>query len=221
MGKDYPYYCLWRLLEPDALATIDAFNAYPLDARCRHFLRRTKEELVYFDGRPIYPPRHSNTLSYDLNTGEVSEQRLYDETTSYIQTYYNRAEVLNRSAVRLAMSVFQRRLASSTYALLQSFERRAQKLTKLVEDMRSGRLNPAQLEASQRALNEVADVLDEKTADEEETTAGQEANERSEDRLLDGVLAASLAELQAELQQVEMLLDLARQVYAAGEESKF
>ena len=43
MGKDYPYYCLWRLLEPDALATIDAFNAYPLDARRRHFLRRTVE----------------------------------------------------------------------------------------------------------------------------------------------------------------------------------
>src|SRR6266487_6273259 len=121
MGKEYPYYCLWRLLEPDALATIDAFNAYPLDARRRHFLRRTKEELVYFDGRPIYPPRYSNTLSYDLNTGEVSEQRLYDETTSYIQTYYNRAEVLNRSAARLAMSVFQRRLASSTYALMRSF----------------------------------------------------------------------------------------------------
>ena len=76
MGKDYPDYCLWRLLEPDALATIDAFNAYPLDARRRHFLRRTKEELVYFDGKPIYPPRHSNTVSYDLSAGEVSEQCL-------------------------------------------------------------------------------------------------------------------------------------------------
>ncbi len=34
MGKDYPYYCLWKLLEPDALmTTIDAFHAYPQDAR--------------------------------------------------------------------------------------------------------------------------------------------------------------------------------------------
>ncbi len=221
MGKDFPYYCLWKLLEPDALATIDAFNAYPQDARRRHFIRRTKEELVYFDGEPIYPPRISNTLSYHLNSGEVSEQQLYEATTRYISTSYNRARLLNRSAARLAMSVFQRRLASSTYALLRSFERRAQKLTKLVEDMRSGRLNPAQLEASQQTLNEVADVFDEKTADEEETSAGQEENERSEDRLLDGVLATSLAELHAELQQVEMLLDLARKVYAAGEESKF
>jgi len=81
MGKDFPYYCLWKLLEPDALSTIDAFNAYPMDARRRHFLRRTKEELVYFDGRPIYPKRISNTLSYDLTQGEVSEQQLYDATT--------------------------------------------------------------------------------------------------------------------------------------------
>src|SRR5207249_11332128 len=106
--------------------TIQSCNAYTLNARRRHFIQRTKEQLVYFDGKPIYPPRYSHTLSYDLNTGEVSEQSLYDETTSYIQTYYNRAEVLNRSAARLAMSVFQRRLASSTYALLRSFERRQQ-----------------------------------------------------------------------------------------------
>src|SRR5712691_7447269 len=29
MGKDFPYYCLWKLLEPEVLTTIDAFNAYP------------------------------------------------------------------------------------------------------------------------------------------------------------------------------------------------
>ncbi len=222
MGKDYPYYCLWRLLEPDALTTIDAFNKYPQDARSRHFIRRTKEELVYFDGRPIYPPRISNTLSYDLNQGEVSEQQLYDATTSYIQTYYNRAaDLLNRSAARLAMSVFQRRLASSTYALLRSFERRYQKLSKLVEDMRSGRLDPVKLKAKQLTLDKLEDVFDEKTADEEESEAGQEENERVEDQALEGVLASTLADLEVELQKVESLLDLARRVYNMGDESKF
>ena len=107
IGKDYPYYCLWRLLELDTLASIDAFNQYPLEARRQHFIRRTKDELVYFNGTPIYPSRHANTLSYTLNTGVVSEQRLYNKTISYIQIYYNRAEMLNRSATRLAMSVFQ------------------------------------------------------------------------------------------------------------------
>src|SRR6266487_2788998 len=221
MGKDYPYYCLWRLLEPDALATIDAFNAYPLDARCRHFLRRTKEELVYFDGKPIYPPRHSNTLSYDLNTGDVSEQSLYDETTSYIQTYYNRAEVLNRSAARLAMSVFQRRLASSTYALLRSFERRQQKLAQLVEAMRSGKLDAAKLKESQRELDKQGDIFDEKTADEEEAEDEREENEVAEEQVLEGVVPTTLAELEAELAQVTWLCELARKVYEAGSESKF
>src|SRR5256886_11385804 len=167
-GKDYPYYCLWRLLEPDALASTDAFNSYPPEARRHHFIRRTKEELVYYDGKPIYPPRHSNTLSYDLQKGEVSEQRLYDETTSYIQTYYNRAAVLNRSAARLAMSVFQRRLASSTYALMRSFERRQQKLAHLIEAMHTGKLDAAKLKESQRELDKQGDIFDEKTADEEE-----------------------------------------------------
>src|SRR6266487_2876284 len=85
MGKDFPYYCLWRLLEPDALSTIDAFNAYPMDARRHHFIRRTKEELVYFDERPIYPPRISNTLGYNLTQGVVSEQQLYAATSTKTQ----------------------------------------------------------------------------------------------------------------------------------------
>ncbi len=222
MGKDYPYYCLWKLLEPDALTTIDAFNKYPVDARSRHFIRRTKEELVYFDGKPIYPPRVSNTLSYDLNQGEVSEQQLYEATTGYIQTYYNRAaDLLNRSAVRLAMSVFQRRLASSTYALLRSFERRSQKLSKLIEDMKSGKIDSAKLRASQLSLDKIEDTFYEKTADEEESNAEQEENEQVEDQALEGVLATTIADLEMELQMVESLLDLARKVYNSGEESKF
>ena len=106
MGKDFPYYALWRLLEPEVLSTVDAFNAYPADARRRHFIRRTKEEMVSFDGKRIYPSRVSDTLSYDLSQGEISEQALYDRTTDYIDHYYNRARILNRSAARFAMSVF-------------------------------------------------------------------------------------------------------------------
>jgi hypothetical protein len=142
MGKDYPYYCLWRLLEPEMLATYDAFNAFPPEARKQHFIRRTKEEMVRFDGSAIYPKRISDTLSYDLTQGPISEQRLYDETTTYIETYYNRARILNRSAARLAMSIFQRRLASSTYALMRSFERRLEKLDALIDAIRSGKLTP-------------------------------------------------------------------------------
>jgi superfamily II DNA or RNA helicase len=222
MGKPYPYYCLWRLLEPDALSTIEAFHKYPADARSHHFIRRTKEELIDFDERPLYPPRVSDTHSYELSKGEISEQALYDATTSYIQTYYNRANLLNRSAAQLAMSVFQRRLASSTYALLCSFERRYQKLAKLVEDMRSGRIDPAKLSEIQSRLDkEKKDVFVDETADEEESGDGQEENERSEDNALEAVLATTLADLETELQKVVSLLNLTRQVNQAGNESKF
>ncbi len=221
MGKDFPYYALWRLLEPDALATVDAFNAYPDDARRRHFLRRTKEEMVNFEGKRIYPGRVSDTLSYDLSRGEISEQALYDKTTAYIETYYNRARILNRSAARLAMSVFQRRLASSTYALLRSFERRAEKLDEWVEFIESGRITAEELAALQRKLDDTKDVFEEETADEETAKGGKEENEIAEAKALGGVVAVSLAELQAERDQVGALLDLARQVDARGDESKF
>ena len=46
MGKDFPYYRLWRLLEPEVLSTKEAFDAYPPESRRRHFIRRTKEEMV-------------------------------------------------------------------------------------------------------------------------------------------------------------------------------
>ncbi|MGQ0536805.1 MAG: helicase-related protein [Methanobacteriota archaeon] len=221
MGKDFPYYALWRLLEPETLATIDAFHAYPAEARRRHFLRRTKEEMVRYDGSRIYPTRVSDTLSYDLTPGPTSEQALYDSTTEYIQTYYNRARLLNRSAARLAMSVFQRRLASSTYALLRSFERRLAKLDDFIEAIASGRMTEDQLVAAQRRLDTTKDVLEEKTGDEEEGAEGREESEEAEEKLLGGTVALNLAELQVERDQVEELLDLARRVYALGEESKF
>ncbi len=221
MGKDYPYYCLWRLLEPEVLATFDAFNAFPPEARKQHFIRRTKEEMVRFDGSAIYPKRISDTLSYDLTQGAISEQRLYDETTTYIETYYNRARILNRSAARLAMSIFQRRLASSTYALMRSFERRLEKLDALIDAIRSGQLTPESLLAEQKRLDTISDPLDDKTADEESAQDGEEENDAAERDLLAGVVASSLAELQFEQAQVKKLFDLAQQVYEQGQESKF
>jgi Helicase conserved C-terminal domain/Domain of unknown function (DUF3883) len=221
MGKDFPYYCLWRLMEPDVLSTDRAFHFFPAAARKQHFIRRVKEEMVRFDGSRIFPERVCDTFSYNLTQGDVSEQALYDETTGYIETYYNRARILNRSAAHLAMSVFQRRLASSTWALLRSFERRLAKLEKLIDDLRSGRLTTEQLEIRQRELGRSPDVFEAKTGDEEEAQDDAEENEAAEDEALGGVIATSLAELEAERQKVKELLGLARRVYDKGDESKF
>jgi SNF2 family DNA or RNA helicase len=221
MGKDYPYYLLWRLLEPEELPTYEAFAAYPLAERQRHFLRRTKEEMVRFDGTRIYPTRHSDTLSYDLTQGPDSEQELYDRTTEYIREHYNRARFLNRSAARLAMSVFQRRLASSTYALLRSFERRLEKLDYWITGLSSGRFSLDDLRRRQQELAARGDVFDSKTAEEEESRAGREENEEEEDKALGGFTASRIAELRQERDQVTELLALARRVEAKGDKSKF
>ena len=221
MGKAYPYYALWRLLEPEMLATPDAFDEYPAEQRQAHFIRRTKEEMVFLDGRPLYPKRISDTLGYELGKGEVSEQKLYDETTDYLRFVYNKAKMLNREAARLAMSVFQRRLASSTYALLRSFERRIEKLNKLITDVQDGKLTTEQLVMFQQRIGEDDDVFDAKTADDETPEDGREENEVAEDKLLQGVVAASLTDLLAEKEQVKELLDLARKVHDGGHESKF
>lgn len=222
MGKDFPYFCLWRLLEPQVISTLDAFSLYPVKGRRLHFLRRVKEELVQFDGTPLYPQRISDSLSYELTQGAVSEQALYDLVTDYLEYYYNRARILNRSAARLAMSVFQRRLASSTWALLCSFERRLEKLQALIADIRSGKITPQQLLARQRRLDkETHAALDEKTADEETSQDGIEENETDEEQALGAVVATSLAELEVECSRVEGILRMARDVYALGQESKF
>jgi superfamily II DNA or RNA helicase/DNA-binding XRE family transcriptional regulator len=221
-GKEFPYYGLWRLLEPDVLSTPEAFEHFPPEQRRSHFIRRTKEEMVYLTGKPLYPKRISDTLGYELSQGPISEQTLYDQTTDYMRYVYNRAKLLNRSAARLAMSVLQRRLASSTFALLRSFERRIEKLTGLIREVQEGKLTEEQLVVLQRRLSEEDDVLDSKTADEESTLNGREENEVSEDRLLAGVIATSLADLIVEREQVIALRDLARKVYdLEGAESKF
>ena len=221
MGKDYPYYALWRLLEPEALSTPEAFNEFPIAQRQKRFIRRTKEEMVYLDGKPLYPKRFSDTLGYALSQGEISEQTLYDETTDYLRFVYNKAKMLNREAARLAMSVFQRRLASSTYALFRSFERRIEKLDKLIEDVQEGKVTPEQLILLQQRIHETDDTLDAKTAEDETSEEGREENELAEDKILQGVVAASLADLLAERDQVKKLRDLAKKVGDAGVESKF
>jgi len=209
------------LLDPWVFTTPKALAAYPFAQRSRYFLRRVKEEMLTLEGRPLYPLRVADTLGYALRQGEISEQTLYDRTTAYLETYYNRAQLLNRSAARLAMSVLQRRLASSTWALLRSLERRLTKLDGLIAEVRQGRLSMAQLDLLQQTLSGEDDPFEARTADEEKGGDGREDNEDAEERLLQGVIARSLVDLEIERAQVAALLDLARRVYALGDEAKF
>ena len=66
MGKDSPWHHLWRLLDARVFPTGEALRRFPREERRRHFIRRTKEEMVGLDGRPLYPRRACDTFSYDL-----------------------------------------------------------------------------------------------------------------------------------------------------------
>jgi len=71
----YPFFALWKLLDPQTFSTIDAFQAMPRESRERFFIRRTKEEMVTFEGKPLYPRRTTDTFSYDLKGSVMPEAR--------------------------------------------------------------------------------------------------------------------------------------------------
>ncbi len=220
MGKDEPYYYLWRLLEPELLSAQEAFIRMGKAQRRHYLLRRMKEEMVRFDGTSIFPPRSSKTVEYPLMQGADQEQDLYDQTTSYCETHYDRAKLRNRSAAGLAMSILQRRLASSTWALLRSLVRREEKLGAAIQDLEAGLVSEEELAARQSRLP-ATDVRDTKTGDEEEAVEDREESERQDEELAGATDARTLAELRIELAEVQRLVALARHVYGLKRESKF
>jgi SNF2 family DNA or RNA helicase len=220
MGKDDAYYFLWRLLLPEHLAAQKAFERLADEEKSKHLLRRMKEEMITFDEKPIYPPRRSQTIAYPLKQGEVSEQSLYDAVTAYCEKYFDLAGQYNRSAAKMAMMVLQRRLASSTFALLQSLIRRAEKLQTTLQNLQSGSLSAAQFEKAQQELSDI-DIRAEKTGDEEEIIDGKEEAEQVDEDLDRATTARSIAELEIEVSHVQELTELAKAVYNLKSESKF
>ena len=220
MGKDDAYYFLWRLLLPEHLAARNAFTRLTDKEKSKHLLRRMKEEMITFDEKPIYPPRRSQTIAYPLQKGEISEQSLYDAVTAYCEKYFDLAGQYNRSAAKMAMMVLQRRLASSTYALLQSLIRRAEKLRTTLHHLQDGKLSVEQLENEQAKLKDV-DIREEKTGDEEETVDGKEEAEHVDEDFERATAARSIVELETEIAHVQNLAELAKEVYNLKSESKF
>ena len=216
MGRDLPWFHLWRLLDSRVFSTGEAVRRLPDASRSRYFLRRTKEEMVDLDGAPLYLRRHCDTLGYALTDGEAE---LYERTTDYLTEFYGKA-LSNRPAVELALSVFQRRLASSTWALLRSFERRIEKLGEIVRGIESGD-HDLQALAREQSRSAGLDFFDAYAADEETSEAGREASEAYEDEVLGAVAALTREDLHREIQILEDLRDRARRLLDAGEESKF
>jgi SNF2 family DNA or RNA helicase len=91
--------------------------------------RMVKENLLKFDGRPLFPERIAYTVPYKLSDDEAI---LYREVTEYVRGEFNRADALQNDrragTVGFALTLLQRRLASSPEAIFQSLRRRRERL---------------------------------------------------------------------------------------------
>jgi SNF2 family DNA or RNA helicase len=95
------------------------------------FIRRLKEDLKDFEGKPIFTNRYPETIKFRLSD---KEQVLYNKLSKYVISQYNVAlQSDKRRNVAFALLILQRRMASSTYALLRSLERRKEKLEGLLK----------------------------------------------------------------------------------------
>nr|NLI51483.1 DEAD/DEAH box helicase [Propionibacterium sp.] len=171
--------------------------------------RMVKEKLLTFEGKPLFPERIAETVPYELT---ALEQALYEQVTDYVRQGFDRADRLDgkrKNTVGFALTVLQRRLASSPEAILRSLERRTQRLQRRRTDMINGTYRDETLTADASLYDEV----DEYTAEE---------LEQVEEELVDAATAAqTVAELDAELAELADLTSLARRVRDSGEDRKW
>ena len=178
--------------------------------------RMVKENLLKFDGTPLFPERIAYTVPYKLSEPEA---QLYKEVTDYVREEFNRAEALandkRAGTVGFALTILQRRLASSPEAIHQSLRRRRERL--------EGRLR--ELESLHRG-GEVAPALAVPALDAEDVEDLEEAPdsevEAVEEHILDQATAArSVAELRSEIETLKRLEALAHSIRRSGEDKKW
>lgn len=178
------------LLEPGLFANTDLLQESVRNRDNPLFLRRLKEDLQDFEGRPLFPPRHVTTKPYRLND---DEKRLYNAVTEYVEKSYNKALAAEKRNVAFALLILQRRLASSVRAVRRSLERRKARLEEL--------LKLGKWLAERGTVDE--DVL--------EDTPEAERLKREEELVERLTAAETREELQAEIETLGELIRLARE----------
>ena len=114
--------------------------------------RMVKERFAKFDGTPLFPERIAYTVPYQASDAEA---RLYKEVTEYVREEFNRAEALKNDkragTVGFALTILQRRLASSPEAIYQSLRRRRERLEKRLRELELLQRGGAHLGRSRRS----------------------------------------------------------------------
>jgi superfamily II DNA or RNA helicase len=170
--------------------------------------RMVKEDLLTFEGKKLFPDRIAETVPYELGGLEFE---LYEQVTEYVRTGMNRAEKLDgkrRNTVGFALTVLQRRLASSPEAIYQSLRRRSRRLERKKQEILAGSYRESEPTIDPQGLD-----ADDYSAEEIETL---------EEELLDTATAArTVKELDAELVELADLTALAKRVRDQGKDRKW
>ena len=210
-GKEEDFQLFLTLLDRDRFE--GKYQAKVHTADTSGVMRRmVKEDLLTFDGKPLFPERIAETVPYELTE---LEQDLYEQVTTYVREGMNRAAKLDgkrRNTVGFALTVLQRRLASSPEAIYRSLERRAERLERRKQEVLAGGM------AVEPKAADVVGDLDE--FDDDEFSA--EELENIEDELVDAATAArTVEELDAELLELRDLIKAAARVRASDTDRKW
>ncbi|NMZ24833.1 DUF3883 domain-containing protein [Pseudomonas proteolytica] len=178
--------------------------------------RLTKEELLKFDGTPLFPERRARTVKYNLSRAEAA---LYTAVTEYVRTEMNRVQRFaegdgkKRNNVGFALQVLQRRLASSPEAIYQSLKRRRERLE---SDLGEARL------ASKGHRSGVAPSMANPDILRNIEEYRQEEVDELEDLILTGATTAETVEqLAIEVDTLKALESMALSVLRSGDDTKW
>ena len=216
-GKEEDFQLFLALLDGDRFEGRFRDGVHTADAS--DLMRRmVKERLYKFDATPLFPERRAYSVPYKLSDGEA---RLYRDVTTYVEDEFNRAEALQNDkragTVGFALTILQRRLASSPEAIYQSLRRRKERLESRLRELQllqRGSRVAASLPVGIPEWDE-EDIADLDDAPDDEVDA-------AENEILDQATAArTVEELEAEIQSLRRLESLARAVRASGEDTKW
>ena len=190
-----------ELLEPEMFPNLKLLEESIKNQDNPLYLRRLKEDLVDFEGKPLFPPRFLHTVKFQLSDQELE---LYNRVTNYIRQNYNQALARENRNVTFALTVLQKRMASSIRAITRSLERRKKRLEELLE---RGALLQEKLSLGEDYLEELDDL---------------EESERwkREEELEKFTSATTLSELKEEIEEISELLSLARKLDREETETK-
>lgn len=182
--------------------------------------RMVKEDLMTFEGRPLFPERKAYTVDYELSD---QEEALYDAVTEYIRSEFNRAEQLEggyKNTVGFALTILQRRLASSPEAIYQSLKSRRQRLENRLREETDHFLR-AQEDHDEEDFEDLsASEREEDEEDFEDLPASE--REEKEAEFIDGATAAlSIEELGEEIGTLRGLETQADRVRDSGRDRKW